>query len=211
MSDVKPKKVGYELILRDSILGHPMYDLLDELIEQHHDHLRTARIALAWCTSWRPDADGRVTLGMCKKASDLDREVAPFDFVILLSRAFWKEEAVTDIQRRALLDHELCHAEVKLVNGEPQEDERGRVVYRTRDHDIEEFSEIVERYGCYKRDLEKFAQALRRGEHPKFKGCDRCRDTENPGWQTVVEGNVERLKRCDCYTEYQQIRAELAS
>lgn len=39
----KPKKVSYELIARDSVVGHPMYTLLDELVYLHHTHLAQAR------------------------------------------------------------------------------------------------------------------------------------------------------------------------
>lgn len=206
----KPKKVSYELIARDSIIGHPMYALLDELVDLHHKHLRRARIALAWCTSWKPDVDGRVTLGMCRKASDLDREMVAFDFIILLSRGFWRDERVTAKQCRALLDHELCHAELKFGrNGEPMEDERGRLVFRLRKHDLEEFSAIAERYGTWKKDIETFAAALRRSPQP-FKGCHGCRDL--PGWVTVVcDDGVTRLSRCACYVEWMQQRADVVS
>src|SRR5262245_43796017 len=98
----KPKPVRYELIPRDSVIGFPIYQMLDDLITEYHAELAQARIALAWCTSWKPDADGRVTLGKCKKASDLDRELAAFDFVILLRRSFWTDERVTLMQRQAL-------------------------------------------------------------------------------------------------------------
>jgi hypothetical protein len=160
----KPKRIAYSLVSADEVVGAPMYELLRELVAAHHEHLHDARIALAWCTSWKPDVDGRVTLGKCKKASDLDRELAPYDFVILLRRSFWLDTLVTDEQRRALLDHELCHAAVKLDKFfDPVLDTNDRKVYRVRKHDIEEFGCIVERYGCYKRDLERFAASLRRG------------------------------------------------
>jgi hypothetical protein len=94
--------------------------------------------------------------------------------------------------------------------GEPAYDERGRLVYRTRKHDIEEFAVIVERYGCYKRDLEQFAAALRRSGPPKFQGCAQC-DEGDPGWRTVNDAGTARRKRCECYTEWQQVRAEMAS
>lgn len=142
-----------------------MYPMLNKLVEQHHEELTNARIALAWNTAWKADVDGRLKLGKCKKASDLDRELAAFDFVVMLQMEWWQNASVTDDQRRALLDHELCHATVRLDReGEPMRDERGRVVYRTRKHDIEEFSEIVERHGLYKRDLERFASAMRRSK-----------------------------------------------
>lgn len=169
MRSKKPKRIHYELIGARSDQGKPMYQLLEKIVHEHHSALRDARIALAWCTSWKPDVDGRVTLGKCKKASDLDRELMAFDFVILLRRSFWRDSEVSDAQRLALLDHELCHAAVKYdQHGEPEEDDRGRIVYRIRKHDIEEFADIVERHGLYKRDLERFFQALQRSKQGRL-------------------------------------------
>lgn len=208
----KPKKIAYEFIERDSVIGHPIYCLLDELVDLHHHELRQARIALAWNLSWRPDVDGRVKLGMCRKSSDLDRELAAYDFVILLRKSFWLHDKVTPLQRRALLDHELYHAEVKLDgHGEPVEDERGRRVYRTRRHDIEEFRAIVERYGTWTSDLEAFAAALRRAAWKPFEPCADCRDTPQPGWSVVIDTNTttRRLARCPCYLRWLESRAEV--
>ena len=160
-----PKKVAYTLLSR---ADHPSeYKLVDTLVKAHHVELKDARVALAWCTSWRADVDGRVKLGQCRRATELDRELMAYDFVILLQKDFWTAVTVSNEQRTALVDHELCHASVKLdpYTHEPIEDERGRVVYRTRKHDLEEFDEIAERHGCWKRDLERFAQALFRGQH----------------------------------------------
>jgi hypothetical protein len=158
-----PKAITYQLILPDSDVGQPMYELLWWIVRDHHEELlrHSARIALAWCTSWKSDVDGRVTIGKCKKATDLDRELAPYDFVILLSRDFW--DRATANQRAALVDHECMHAAVKYdTDGEPVTDARGRIVFRTRKHDLEEFAEVVQRHGTYKRDLEQFARAIDR-------------------------------------------------
>lgn len=163
-----PKAVSYVLILASSDIGGPMYERLYQCVADHHGDLdRTnVRVALAWATSWKPDVDGRLTLGKCKKASDLDRELAPYDFCILLNQEFWLNPRVTDAQRQALLDHELMHAAVVYdEDGEIKHDERGRACYRIRKHDIEEFADIVARHGCYKRDLEEFARAIVRAEH----------------------------------------------
>lgn len=204
----KPKTVSYELIPRDGDVGRAMYDMLDDLIEQHHGELSAARIALAWCTSWRPDVDGRVTLGKCKKASDLDRELAAYDFIVLLRRAFWLDDRVTFGQKRALLDHELCHARRKYdANGEPVEDERGRPVFRCARHDIEEFQAVVERHGCYKADLETFAAALVRTGSAPYQPCEEC--TEMPGWVWVEQDGTRRVARCQCFRTWQE-RRELA-
>jgi len=203
----KAKTVSYELIQPDSVVGYPMYGLLNELVEKHHEELIEARIALAWCTSWKPDADGNVVIGKCKKASDLDRELAAYDFIILLSRGFWRDYETTDLQRRALLDHELCHAARKYdQDGEPSVDARGRPVFRVRKHDIEEFRDVVERYGTYKRNLEMFAAALRRRVlQEKFAPCDECR--QSPGWVNTVNG----VKRCECWQAWIERRAEMAA
>jgi putative metallopeptidase len=157
----KAKAVAYRLIHPD---GSRVYAWLRELLDAYHPDVAEARFVLVWHTNWHADDDGRLTLGMCQKASDLTREIADaaaYDFVILLNQNFWDDPLVTDDQRRALLDHELCHAAVKRGDdGALVIDERGRVTYRLRKHDLEEFSSIAERYGCWKRDLETFGHAL---------------------------------------------------
>lgn len=148
----------------------PEYRLLKEIIMAHHGHLERARIALAWRLDVKPNRDGLIELGKAKKASDLDRELKDYDFVILLNSTAWAGFGVN--QRRALLDHELCHCQVSRgKDGEVQRDERGRPCYRMRKHDIEEFREVVQRHGCYKADLEEFARTLvERYQTPLFAG-----------------------------------------
>ena len=200
------RRVNYELIVRESVAGHPLYTLLDELVYAHHDDLKVAKIALAWCLAWQPDVDGRVTLGQCKRASDLDRELAAFDFVILLRRAFWRNEQVTDAQRRALLDHELCHcARAQDKHGDPAVDERGRPVWRTRRHNVEEFAEVVERHGMWTGDLERVAIALRRQSAGPFQPCVTCQAT--PGWVPTADGRA--VARCACWVSWAAQREEL--
>jgi len=166
----KKKAVSYELIARDSDAGARLYPRLARLVEEWHEEIAQARIALAWVTSWKPDVDGRLVLGKCKKASDLDRELAAFDFVILLNKDFWQDARVTERQREALLDHELSHAAVKHdKDGEPVVDEKDRQVFRVRKHDLEEFAGVVERHGLYKRDLERFAASIDRGKQRSLK------------------------------------------
>lgn len=138
------------------------YRILDALIPKYHGHLQDARIAMCWRLGWSPDTDGRMKLGQCRKASDLDRELKAYDFVILLNQEVWEDEEFTAEKKKHLIDHELCHAQVALDDkGVFKRDERGRIVYRVRGHDVEEFTEIVERHGAFvKRDLERFARAI---------------------------------------------------
>lgn len=155
----KPKKIKYELLDRTDAL----YDVLHSVLADHHAHLADARIALGWRLDWRADRDGRVTLGMCRKASDLDRLLHDYDFVILLNRELWDD--LSPQQQRAVIDHEATHCAVVLdKDSKPKRDDNGRTVYRIRKHSIEEFHEIVERYGTYKADIEEFAAAIQRAK-----------------------------------------------
>lgn len=201
------KRVSYELIKPESTVGEPVYRLLRELVVAHHEHLKDARIGLAWCTSWKPDVDGRVKLGMARKMSDLDREYAEFDFIILLKKSFWQDLQVTPEQRRALLDHELCHCEVKLDErtGDPVYDERGRKCFRLRKHDLEEFTAIARRYGCWKADIESFYASLNQSARGPWRPCAECQASDNPSWVKQPGGAV---KRCGCWTSWQQRHAE---
>lgn len=150
------KKVNYEIISTDK----PTYAVL-KLALKWHDELRFAAIALAWRKALKPDIDGHIVLGKCVRVTDLHREFEAYDFIVVLNKEYW--EAFSPEQRLALMDHELCHAAARLdaKTSEQQQDEKGRKVWRTCKHDIEEFREVVERHGCYKADLEAFAKALR--------------------------------------------------
>lgn len=137
------------------------YRIMESLIEKHHSHLKDAKIVIAWRFGWKADADGRTKLGQAKKGSDLDRELHDHDFVILLNHDRWNMANFTESQMEALLDHELCHCQVsKDANGEPKTDENGRVVYRMRGHDVEEFKEVFSRHGLWKGDLEFLADEI---------------------------------------------------
>lgn len=158
----KAKAVNFELIPENDN-GHitEPYKILDQVRRKFHPDLILAKIALAWRKALKPDPDGHLMLGKCVKASDLQKEFSAWDFVILLNREVWMDPEFTPEKKRALVDHELCHAAPALDKElEQKSDERGRKVWRTRKHDIEEFICIVQRHGCYKRDLEQFAEGL---------------------------------------------------
>jgi hypothetical protein len=153
-----PPKVAYTLLTRKT--NPDDYDRLDRIVDAHHADLRDARIAIAFCNSWRDDS-GKI--GQMRRASALDRELMDFDLVVLVKQDYWTNPLTTDVQKDALLDHELCHATTKDdANGDPLRDERDRIVYKLVRHDVEEFACIVDRYGFWKRDLERFAQSVKR-------------------------------------------------
>jgi hypothetical protein len=153
----KPKSIQYERVsVKHDTEG--LYPTLTDLVRTYRaDDLGEAKFAFAWRLGWKPNAEGKLTLGKCKKATDLDREFNDVDFVILLNAEMWKR--IKDDFRRAIIHHELEHATVARDSiGEIKRDERGRPVYRVRGHDLEEFRSIVSLYGCYKADIEEFVR-----------------------------------------------------
>ena len=167
----KPKKVLFELIKPDEVIlaGQP-YELMAEIRAELHFDVAEAKIALAWRKGTKPNADGKIVLGRCVKASDLQRELFDYDFVIVLNKEFWEDPEFDRAKKLALLDHELCHAARAVdADGDTGVDTKNRPVWRQRGHDVEEFEEIVTRHGVWKRDLERFAEAIaKRKKSPLF-------------------------------------------
>lgn len=155
----RPPTVAYTLLTDHT--ASAMYRRLRELIDRYHGELREARIALGFCTAWKLDVDGIQKLGMARRASDLDRELHAWDFVLLFNREFWEHPQTTAIVRDALLDHELTHCTVRRdpETHAPMENDRGKILYRIRKHDLEEFTVIVQRYGIYRHEIDAMARA----------------------------------------------------
>ena len=153
------KRVTVKLIPRKHAGKVPEpYLIMEDMRAKHHANLTDAKIAMAWRLGWRADSDGILCLGKCRKRGDLDRELDSFDFVILLNSEAW--EGLNTKQKEALIDHELCHAQIVIdSDGNPKKDDRDRLVCRIRKHDCEEFKCIVERHGFWTSDLAELAQA----------------------------------------------------
>jgi hypothetical protein len=160
----KPKKVNFDIIPAKNDAGEitEPYRLLAGVRKKYHRETEQARIALAWRKRLKADNDGHLVLGRCVHLNDLQRELVPLDFVILLNKEVWESEEFDRSKKLALLDHEMCHAAVSADSdtGETIFDEAGRPVFRIRKHDIEEFMSVVTHHGCYKRDLERFGEAV---------------------------------------------------
>jgi len=157
------------------------YRIMEDLIGAYHPHLIDAKIAICWRLGWTEDPDGWIKLGQCKKGSDLDRALHHYDFVVLLNHEVWNAADFSDEKKRAVVDHELCHAAVVVDrNGEPKTDEAGRTCYRIRKHDVEEFREIVARHGSYKRQIEAFAAAIaEKASRPLIAAAEKARKNGN--------------------------------
>lgn len=208
------KKVSVELIPRESPVGFRMYQLLDELIEQHHQDKIAARIALVWNFSWTPDIDGNIRPVRTSITTDLQRELLQddrVDVVIQILHAWWMDERVSAINRRAELDNGICAFEPVLdKNGDHEEDARERKRWRLRGFDFQAYAETVERYGP---DIAaggpELAAAIKRSP-ANFTGCEICRaDETTPNGFISTDKNT--VKQCSCVTAFKAIQQELTA
>lgn len=128
-----------------------IYQILEELVEQNHPELEEAKFMLLWKHGWRPDADGILVGAKIRKASEFDKELDEFDFAILLNYELFNETKIEDLDKTIILDHELYHAAPEMDrDGEQKKDDRGRFCWRLRKHPIQEFPEVIKRYGLKK-------------------------------------------------------------
>jgi hypothetical protein len=149
----KGKAVPYELI---PATAEP-YEILRAARKQHPE-LEHCKLVLAWRVGKSSSAGGCTMLGKCIRVSDLNKELAEYDFIIVLNQDAWA--AFLPNQKLALLDHDLSHAAPVLDDeGEQKRDERGRRLWKMRRHDLEEFRGTVERYGCWLNDIVEFVRA----------------------------------------------------
>lgn len=118
-------------------------EMAQDLINQHHKHLRNARIGFLFREE-APISNGKYTLGKTQKVTDRLKVFMDYDFIIWLAEDKWSE--LDKPRKLALLDHELCHC---LFDG---------LTAGMRHHDVEEFVEIIDRHGFWTTDLFRVEQ-----------------------------------------------------
>ena len=186
----KRKRVTVQFIERQHA-GKPVecYVICDRLIAAERADLKDVTIGFAWNTSWRPDADGRRTLGRCIKRRDLDRELDKYDFIIQLNKDAWP--TFNDQQKERLIFHELEHAQVVTdKDGQLMRDDRGRLVTRIKKHDIEDFKCVMECYGVGE-DLAAIAAAgIADAQRPLLAECEKKQAAQSMA-AAVAAGEAE--------------------
>jgi hypothetical protein len=154
-----------------------VYPRMTELIDRRRSQLREARISIEWKYGWKRNKDGQLILGSFRKVGESDKQHHGFDFVMSLNREAWNAFGKDEVHRalgidgetmkQALIFHELLHGDVSLdQNGNPKKDARGRQCFRKRKHDIEEHTEVIEVFGCYKADLVNFVTIAMKSPKP---------------------------------------------
>lgn len=121
--------------------------LVEELITAHHPHLNGANIGLLFRDE-PAKSQGQTVAAKAELINDKWRSLfgRPYDFLITIAEPIWHD--LTASQRRALLDHELCHC-IWGKNG-----------WTIRGHDFEEFNEIIQRHGLWRDQAVQMARAM---------------------------------------------------
>lgn len=92
------------------------------------------------------------------------------DFLIVLDAGYWVD--ASDLQREILVFHELSHCtQAKDAFGSPRFNKQtGEPIFGLQGHDIEEFNQVVRRYGAHRSVIDDFVQAVQDGEANVFRG-----------------------------------------
>lgn len=127
--------------------------IAEGLIKNYHPHLAGESIIYVFRDE-HAEANGQIVFGSAKRVSGLnaylanketldETEVAPEPLKLIeIAHDVWAQ--LTDKQRVALVDHELCHLGTDGM----------------RAHDVEEFREVIDRHGLWRPSLEDFAAAI---------------------------------------------------
>lgn len=133
-------------------------ELVESVMKRYHPHLEDARIGVLFRDE-APKSGNGVTYGQAKRVKDDDKAAGlEYDFIIWFAEDQW--ELMTEAQREALVDHELCHCDLVEKDGKLQP--------KMRDHDITEFNCIIERHGLWWPGAEVTRQAIRSHTMPLF-------------------------------------------
>ncbi|GAN83833.1 putative metallopeptidase [Gluconacetobacter entanii] len=84
------------------------------------------------------------------------------DYILMIDQDWW--DGARPEAQEALVFHELMHAEHAVDrDGELKFDDEGRPVWSLKGHDLEEFREVVRRYGDWSGEIGAFVDAARIG------------------------------------------------
>src|SRR4030042_518172 len=107
-----------------------------ELIDNFHERLKDCKIGFVF-RSEASVSGGKLVLGTTSKITEKIKPMLSDELDILIVLAEDEYSRMDSQRRKALIDHELCHI-VQNLN---------TFGWTTKAHDINEFKEIIERYG----------------------------------------------------------------
>jgi len=122
------------------------------LVRAIHDDIKNAKLRVVY----RKKLSDRDRTRLAQ-ASRVGGKLNFFSGLDLLIEVNWEEwKFLSDERKIALIDHELCHFSLEI-------DDEGKKKYVLLSHDIEEFRAIVDRWGLWKPDVQRFAVSIERG------------------------------------------------
>lgn len=143
-------------------------EIAEKIIDKHHPHLKDAKGVIGYYFR-----DGNSDwAGKAKKCTAFERHVTDYMLFVFINKDAWR--VFTPDQRQALVDHELCHFkrkservwnEEKKVWEDKYEPANASDSWQMREHDVEEFSEIIQRHGLWETGIERFAVAVREADY----------------------------------------------
>ena len=85
------------------------------------------------------------------------------DYLVIIDLEYWS--GATPEEREILMFHEMCHMTIALDKDgvERFNNETGLPVWALKGHDVEEFIEVVARYGAWNPELAKMIEAASPG------------------------------------------------
>jgi hypothetical protein len=133
-----------------------------ELVRKHHAHLEAAQIGIVLRD--RPSSSGGklVHAGVSLITGKL-KTLLDVDILIWVAADTWQE--LSDDQRAAMIDHQLCHVR--------ESDGRLYLV----GHDLEEFRAVIDRYGLWNADLHLAGQVFEK-QMPLFQFKEKMEQLE---------------------------------
>lgn len=117
-----------------------------ELIPKYHTHLVNAKIGYLFRN--KPiKKGGKIVLATAEKCSTKSRYLTGYDFLLVVNYENWNN--LTDKQKYAVIDHELCHMHIDDDETGESEDPKYSIIA----HDCDEFYAVISRHGLVMDDL----------------------------------------------------------
>ena len=152
--------------------------IVRQIIREFHPDLLPLDIGVLY-RSEPQKSKGREILANISKVNARLKPFLDYDLILWVSKPDWAGR-LTEDQRMALIDHELCHVVI-------DDNEQITLV----GHDIEEFREIIARWGLWSEDLVRSEPVLMKAIQGKF--FDTTPAT--PGKvETIPEVTISRIK-----------------
>jgi len=198
-AEKKPPMVNQKLLARTGEMDDTQlpYIIMDALVAQFHPELVEANIIVGYNYGWKPNRDAKIILASVSLFSDFDRQLHGKDIKILLNYNYWHNPTVNDDNRRALMDHQLCHPRpiMDLDLGIAVKNDMGMIKYYLRQHDIEDFADVVDRWGIWMVDMERSAEIMAKAWEDEKKAREEKANEELE--EESPDGEMEAGSACD--------------